>query len=56
VVAYVVPADPASPPSLDDLRAVAKEQLPAYAAPTVLELVERLPRTGSGKVLRRDLT
>jgi O-succinylbenzoic acid--CoA ligase len=56
VVAYVVPADPASPPSLEDLRAAAKEQLPAYAAPTVLELVARLPRTDSGKVLRRDLT
>jgi O-succinylbenzoic acid--CoA ligase len=56
VVAYVVPRDPAAPPTLDTLRATAKEQLPAYAAPTVLELVERLPRTGSGKVLRRDLT
>ena len=36
-------------------RAHAKEHLPAYAAPTVLELVEALPRTPSGKVRRRDL-
>jgi O-succinylbenzoic acid--CoA ligase len=55
VVAHVVPADPASPPTLEQLRAVAKEHLPAYAAPTVLELVAALPRTASGKVRRTDL-
>ena len=56
VVAVVVPTDPASPPTLADLRAHAKEQLPAYAAPTGLDLVTALPRTPSGKVRRRDLT
>jgi O-succinylbenzoic acid--CoA ligase len=55
LVAVVVPNDPASPPTLADLRAHAKEQLPAYAAPTVLELVAALPRTPSGKIRRRDL-
>ena len=39
VVAVVVPADPAAPPTLDELRDWAKQTLPAYAAPTVLELV-----------------
>jgi O-succinylbenzoic acid--CoA ligase len=56
VVAVVVPVDAAAPPTLDALRGHAKASLPAYAAPTVLELVDALPRTASGKVRRRDLT
>jgi len=50
VVAVVVPADPTAPPTLAALRDHAKAALPAYAAPTVLELTEALPRTASGKV------
>ena len=56
VVALVVPADPAAPPSLDALRAAAKESLPAYAAPRAVELVEAVPRTALGKVARHRLT
>ena len=56
VVAVVVPSDPGAPPSLADLRAHAKAHLPAYAAPTRLELVATLPRTASGKVRRADLS
>jgi O-succinylbenzoic acid--CoA ligase len=56
VVAVVVPSDPADPPSLDALRGHVKGSLPAYAAPTALDLVDSLPRTASGKVRRRDLT
>ena len=55
VTVWVVPADPADPPTLDDLRAFAAERLPPYAAPRELVLVERLPRTASGKVRRADL-
>ncbi len=55
VAALVVPADSAAPPTLDALRAAAKEQLPAYAAPRELTLVEALPRTPLGKVARTDL-
>ena len=55
VVAWVVPVDPATPPSLDDLRAVVKEVLPAWAAPKELVVVGELPRTTSGKVRRRAL-
>lgn len=55
VVAVVVPTDPAVPPALDAIRDGVKASLPAYAAPTVLELVDALPRTASGKVRRRDL-
>jgi O-succinylbenzoic acid--CoA ligase len=55
VVAVVVPADPADPPSLESLRAWTKRSHPAYAAPRALELVEALPRTALGKVRRASL-
>ncbi len=55
IVAVVVPTDAAAPPTLDDLRDWAKQTLPAYAAPTVLRVTDRLPRTESGKVRRHDL-
>lgn len=53
VVAVVVPADTAHPPSLGELRGWAKQTLPAYATPTELRLATALPRTASGKV-RKD--
>jgi o-succinylbenzoate---CoA ligase len=56
VTALVVPADPADPPTLDALREAVKQELPAYAAPRELELVEALPRTPLGKVARGRLT
>lgn len=52
VVAFVVPADRADPPDLAELRARAKAHLPAFAAPTELVVVDRLPRTPLGKVKR----
>ena len=52
VTAVVVPADPASPPSVDELRDAAKSQLPAYCAPRAIELVEALPKTPLGKTQR----
>lgn len=55
VVAVVVPRDPTAPPTLAELRDHAKATLPAFAAPTVLELVSALPRTASGKVRRASL-
>ena len=55
VVALVVPTDPTAPPTLDALREAVREQLPAYAAPRELRLVDALPRTGSGKVARAGL-
>jgi O-succinylbenzoic acid--CoA ligase len=54
VVAWVVPADPAAPPSLDSLRVLVKDHLAAWAAPRALVLVDALPSTSLGKV-RRDL-
>jgi len=55
VVAWVVPADPASPPTLAELAELAASELAPWAAPKELELVTALPRTPSGKVRRRAL-
>ncbi len=49
VVAVVVPTDPASPPSLEMLRAHAAGQLEAAALPTRLVLTDHLPLLPSGK-------
>lgn len=53
VVAVVVPRG--APPALEDLRAHVRGTLPPWAAPRELVLVERLPRTISGKVRRVEL-
>jgi O-succinylbenzoic acid--CoA ligase len=55
VGAWIVPVDPADPPSLDELRALAREHLAGYKAPRELILVRALPRTSSGKVRRSEL-
>ena len=55
VTAVVVPTDPANPPSIDALRAAVKEQMHPAAAPRRIELVEALPHTPLGKVLRSQL-
>lgn len=55
VVALVVPTDPAAPPVLDGLRDRVKEQMPAYAAPRELVVVDALPRTALGKLRRHAL-
>jgi O-succinylbenzoic acid--CoA ligase len=57
VVAYVVPRDPASPPTITELRDHAARTLPRFKAPKeVVLLVEGLPRTLSGKIRRSALT
>ncbi len=56
VVAVVVPADPAAPPRLEELRAAVKEALGPWYAPRELELrSEVLPRTSLGKIRRNAL-
>jgi O-succinylbenzoic acid--CoA ligase len=52
VVALVVPADAADPPTLAELRALVGERLAPWAAPRELQLVDALPRTALGKVRR----
>jgi len=53
VTAVVVPT--AEAPTLDALRAFCAERLARYKVPRALEIIETLPRTTSGKLLRRSL-
>jgi O-succinylbenzoic acid--CoA ligase len=55
VVAWVVPIDPTSPPSLDELREFCRDDLARYKAPRELRVVPQIPRTPNGKIRRRDL-
>ena len=59
VVAVVVPADPADPPTLELLRLHVKERLPRYAAPSRIVMIDAVPMLPSGKHdlarLRREL-
>ena len=54
-VAVVVAADPAAPPSLEDLRQFLGDKLARYKAPEALRLVDALPLTPMQKVDRRAL-
>jgi o-succinylbenzoate---CoA ligase len=49
VIAVVVPADPADPPTLDLLRLHVRRRLPRYAAPSGIVMVDALPLLPSGK-------
>jgi acyl-CoA synthetase (AMP-forming)/AMP-acid ligase II len=49
-VAFVVPADPAKPPTLEELRETVRIELSDYKAPDRLEIVDRLPVNGMMKV------
>ncbi len=59
VVAVVVPADRAEPPTLELLRLHVQERLPRYAAPSRVVMVDAVPMLPSGKHdlarLRREL-
>lgn len=55
VVAFVVPADPATPPSLDELRAFVTDRLGGPKSPREVVLVESIPRSPGGKISRRRL-
>lgn len=55
VVAYVVPQQGATVPTLDDLRALVKQSLAGYCAPRQLVLVDEIPKTAVGKIRRAEL-
>jgi acyl-CoA synthetase (AMP-forming)/AMP-acid ligase II len=54
-VAFVVPAEPAAPPELADLRAWARARLADYKAPDELVVVEALPLTSLMKIDKEAL-
>ena len=56
VTAVVVPRDRSAPPSVDALRAFAREHLPPYALPRRVRHVDSLPRTALGKLRRTGAT
>jgi bile acid-coenzyme A ligase len=55
VHAIVEPADPAAPPTADEVVAYAKGRLAAYKVPKTVELVDAIPRSEATKVNRRAL-
>ncbi|XVQ14937.1 class I adenylate-forming enzyme family protein [Spirillospora sp. CA-255316] len=52
VHAVVEPADPAAPPSADEVIAYAKGRLAAYKVPKTVEFVDAIPRSAATKVSR----
>lgn len=55
VVALVVPRSRTDPPTLNELRALAGETLPRFAAPREIVLVDAIPRSALGKIRRAEL-
>ncbi len=53
--ACIVAADPASPPSIDELRAYCRERLAGFKVPAQWTFWDSLPRNAAGKVLRHKL-
>ncbi len=54
-VTAVIELTGADAPDLDDLRELVKAELPAYAAPHAVEIVETFDRTSLGKIRRSSL-
>jgi bile acid-coenzyme A ligase len=55
VHAIIEPADPAAPPSFDEIRAYAKSRLAPYKVPKTAEIVDSIPRSAATKVNRGAL-
>ena len=55
IVAYVVPCEPSAAPQPDDLRRFVRAELADFKVPTRWIMVDELPRSPLGKVLRRRL-
>jgi bile acid-coenzyme A ligase len=53
--AVVQPRDPSAPPDEAELREWCRDRLAPYKCPKSFEIVEELPRTPVGKLLRRQL-
>jgi bile acid-coenzyme A ligase len=56
VHAIIEPADPAAPPSAQEVRDYAKSRLAAYKVPKTVEIIDAIPRSEATKVNRGRLT
>ncbi|MGW0816031.1 acyl-CoA synthetase [Streptomyces viridiviolaceus] len=56
IVAWVVPADPQSPPTLDELADHVAGRLAPHKRPRVVRHLDALPRNDMGKIMKRALT
>ncbi|MFC7813748.1 acyl-CoA synthetase [Streptomyces sp. NPDC057367] len=56
IVAWIVPADPASPPALRTLADHVAGRLAPHKRPRVVRHVDALPRNDMGKIMKRALT
>ena len=54
-VTALVVRRPGARPTAEELIAFARERLAGYKLPRAIEFVDELPRTPSGKVLKREL-
>ncbi len=55
IAAFIVPRDGAQPPDGDTLRSHCGSQLAPYKAPREFHIVDELPKSGVGKVLKTEL-
>lgn len=55
LAALVVPTDPAAPPDPEDLRRHVRSALSGFKVPTTWLMVDALPRSPLGKLLRREI-
>ena len=54
-VAHIVPTDPSSPPTLDDVRAHLRDRIATYKYPEAVNVLDELPLTPMQKIDRRHL-
>ncbi|MEK8142906.1 hypothetical protein NKH18_14335 [Streptomyces sp. M10(2022)] len=55
MVAWVVPADPGSPPAEEELADHVAEQLAPHKRPRTVRYLDVLPRNELGKIMKRSL-
>ncbi len=53
--AAAIVARPGADVDVEDIARFARDRLPAFSVPSTIEPVEAIPRTASGKVIRRDV-
>jgi len=53
--AFIVPKDAKAPPALKDIQEYAKLHLSTFKIPEAMEIVSTIPKSASGKILRRSL-